>query len=188
RENTLRNARRTATTAATLMIGVSLMSLTAIAGASARASIGGAIGNGLHAQLVLSGPELFPFSTDARDAVAANPVAATAAAVRLGNGEANGGGSRIAAVDPTAFGKVADLGMVSGSLAALQPGTVLVHEGVAHAHHWHVGDVISMGFARTGAVQARIAGIFSRNQLVFASYIIPITVYEAGFGTQLDSF
>ena len=78
RENTLRNARRSATTAATLMVGVSLMSLTAIAAASARASIGGAIDEGLDAQLVLSGPELFPFSPAARDAVAASPTVAAA--------------------------------------------------------------------------------------------------------------
>jgi putative ABC transport system permease protein len=188
RENTLRNARRTATTAATLMVGVSLMSLTAIVAASASASIGGAVDQGLHAELVMSGPELFPFSTAARDAVAANPNVATAASVRLGNGSVNGAAARVAAVDPVPFSRVADLAVQGGSLAALQPGEVLVHEGVARDHNWHVGDTISMGFARTGNTTAHIAGIFKRNQLVFASYVIPMSVYEAGFGTQLDSF
>jgi putative ABC transport system permease protein len=188
RENALRNPRRSATTASTLMVGVSLMTLIAIAGASARGSIGGAIKSGLRAQLVLSGPELFPFSPGARDAVAANPFVATAAAVRLGNANVNGGGARVAGLDPTAFGNVADLGLTSGSLVALQPGTVLVHEGVAHDHHWHVGDTVNISFARTGPEVLRVAGIYRRNQLVFASYIVPLDVFEAGFGTQQDSF
>jgi putative ABC transport system permease protein len=188
RENTLRNARRTATTAATLMVGLSLMSLTAILAASASASISGAVDQGLHAQLIMSGPELFPFSTSARDAVAANPDVANAASVRLGNGRVNGAATRIAAVDPMVFSRVADLGVEGGSVATLQPGEVLVHEAVARDHNWHVGDTITMGFTRIGDTTARIAGIFKRNQLVFASYVIPMSVYEAGFGTQLDSF
>jgi putative ABC transport system permease protein len=164
------------------------MSLTAIAAASARASIGGAIHSGLHAQLVLSGPELFPFSTSARDAVASNPDVAAAASVRLGNARVNGGGARVAALEPGQFSTVADLGITSGSLAALQPGTVFVHEGVAHDHHWRVGDTITLEFSRSGSFSTRIAGIYTRNQLVFASYVVPLSVYEAGFGTQQDSF
>jgi putative ABC transport system permease protein len=34
----------------------------------------------------------------------------------------------------------------------------------------------------------RIAGIYTRNQLVFASYVITMSAYESGFGTQQDSF
>jgi putative ABC transport system permease protein len=188
RENTLRNARRSATTAATLMVGVSLMALTAIAAASARESIGGAITTGLDAQLVMSGPELFPFSPDARTAVAASPAVSVASAVRLGNARADGKATRIAAVDPTEFGKVADLGMKEGSLTALSPGEVLIHEGVAHDNHWRVGQTIDMEFSRTGLTQAKIAGIYTRNQLVFASYVIPMATYESAFGTQQDSF
>jgi putative ABC transport system permease protein len=188
RENTLRNARRSATTAATLMVGVSLMSLTAIAAASARASIGGAIDAGLDAQLVLSGPELFPFSPAARDAVAADPAVAAAAAVRLGNARVDGGGARVAAVDPAEFGAVADLGMEQGSQTALAPGQVLVQAGVMRTKGWKVGDTVELDFSRSGASEARIAGVFARNQLVFANYIIPMEVYEQGFGTQQDSF
>jgi putative ABC transport system permease protein len=188
RENTLRNSRRTATTAATLMVGVSLMALTSIAAASARASIGGAINSGLDAQLVLNGPELFPFSPAARDAVARNPKVAVATSVRLGNVNVNGRATRVAAIDPPTFARLADLGVQQGSLTALEPDEVFVHEGVAHDHHWKVGDTIQMQLARTGTVPLRIAGIYSRNQLVFASYVIPMTTYEAGFGTQQDSY
>jgi putative ABC transport system permease protein len=78
--------------------------------------------------------------------------------------------------------------MLQGSLTSLGPGEVLVHEGVAHDKHLSVGDHVLLQFARTGASQARVAGIFTRNQLVFASYVIPLTDYEAGFGTQQDSF
>jgi putative ABC transport system permease protein len=170
------------------MIGVSLMALTSIAAASARESIGGAIDTGLDAQLVMSGPELFPFSTDARDAVAANPDVAVASSVRLGNARADGTAVRVAAVEPSEFGKVADLGMVGGSLTSLGPGEVLVHEGVAHDRKWHVGERITMDFSRTGSVPVTIAGIYTRNQLVFASYVIPLSVYETAFGTQQDSF
>jgi putative ABC transport system permease protein len=188
RENTLRNARRTATTAATLMVGVSLMSLTAIAASSARASIGGAIDDGLDAQLVLTGPELFPFSIEARNAVAENPKVADATSVRLGNAFVDGVSTRVAAVEPSSFARLADLGIKQGSLSALGPDDVLVHEGVAHDHNWHVGDRVVMQYSRTGALPSRIAGIYSRNQLVFASYVIPLSTYEAGFGTQQDSF
>jgi putative ABC transport system permease protein len=187
RENTLRNSRRTATTAATLMVGVSLMALTAIAAASARASIGGAIDSGLDAQLVLSGPELFPFSPGAQDAVAHDPKVAVATPVRLGNANVNGHATRVAAVDPTTFARLADLGVQEGSLTSLAPNEVFVHEGVAHDHHWKVGNTVTMQLART-ALPMRIAGIYTRNQLVFASYVIPISTYESGFGTQQDSF
>jgi putative ABC transport system permease protein len=188
RENTLRNARRSATTAATLMVGVSLMALTAIAAASARASIGTAIDTGLDAQLVLSGPELFPFSLEARDAVAEQPEVAVASAVRLGNVRVDGVGTRVAAVVPAEFASIADLDVRGGSLTALAPGAVLVHEGVAKANDWEVGEEVVIEYGRTGPQPSRIAGIFKRNQLVFASYVIPMETYRDGFGTQQDSF
>jgi len=167
---------------------VSLMTLTAIAASSARASIGHAIDKGLDAQLVLTGPELFPFSTAARTAVAQNPKVADATAVRLGNAFVNGKSARVAAVEPSSFARLADLGVTQGSLTSLGPAEVLVHEGVAHDHHWKIGDTVTLGFARTGTLPVRIAGIYTRNQLVFASYVIPLSTYEAGFGTQQDSF
>jgi putative ABC transport system permease protein len=111
-----------------------------------------------------------------------------AAAVRLGNVGVEGVGTRVAAVVPDQFGSIADLDVRGGSITALAPGDVLVHEGVAKANDWDVGDRVVVNYSRTGPQSTRIAGIFTRNQLVFASYVIPMETYREGFGTQQDSF
>ena len=63
-----------------------------------------------------------------------------------------------------------------------------MQEGVAHDQKWKVGRSSRWSYSRAGSMPARIAGIFTRNQLVFANYVIPLSMYEQGFGTQQDSF
>ena len=187
-KNARRSPRRTASTAAALMIGVGLMTMVAVLADSARASVSDAVGDGLRADYVLSADELFPFSAQVASRMSALPEVRVAAELRLGNAVVDGSGARVAAIEPAAFADAADLGAREGTVSHFGPGDVLVHHGVAADRGWSVGDTIDLGLPRTGLQRVRIAGIFTRNQLTFASYVLPMATYEAGYGAQQDSF
>jgi putative ABC transport system permease protein len=64
-QNAMRNPRRTASTAAALMIGLALVTLISIFGASAKGTIAGAIDDQTRADFILSPKSFAPFSPDA---------------------------------------------------------------------------------------------------------------------------
>ena len=136
RENASRNPRRTASTAAALMIGLALVSLIAIVGESAKATFASAIDDQTKTDFVISPTNFAPFSPEVANLVRqgfeqefGSP--GTVVEWRFGTAEVNGTAEAIVGTTPS-FREVSDVPM-SGPFDrdALRAGGVLISSDVA---------------------------------------------------------
>lgn len=158
-ENALRNPRRTAATASALMIGVTLVSMMAVFGASAKASINSEIERTFKADYLVSNAIGNDFSPSVGDDIAKIPGVGTVSRVRWGMQKLDGKDQWMAAIDPATFGQVQVVDMASGSMAGLTDTGIVIDEGYAKDHKLVVGDKVDALLANTPATLT-VAGIF----------------------------
>jgi len=189
RENAMRSPRRTASTAAALMIGLGLVSMVAILAASLKASFDAALTETLKADYTLSTSSFTSFSPEVGRRVAALPEVETTSAFRQNGFRVDGSTSFLTAVDPGTVEDVATLEVSEGSVAALdeRADVVLVHRDVAADNGWTLGDEVPAEFASLGDRPLTIVGIYDENRLV-GDYVISLGAYDEYYTEQLDSF
>ncbi|HWM13802.1 MAG TPA: FtsX-like permease family protein [Gaiellaceae bacterium] len=120
RENAVRNPSRTAATAAALMIGLALVSVVAVLGASLRDSANSAVEKQLDTDYALTHDNGFdPFPADAGDAIAAASGVELASSVRFDQALAAGSEVDVTGVDPTTIARFYDFEWAQGSEGAL---------------------------------------------------------------------
>jgi putative ABC transport system permease protein len=188
RENARRNPRRTASTAAALMIGLGLVSMVAVFSASIKASFDRALEDTLKADFTLSTSSQITFSPDVAQRLRDLPEVDAVSEFRSGTFRVDDASSFLTAVDPASIEKVATLDISSGSTEALVPGTVLVFRDRIEEKGWTVGDTVPAAFASEGDRPLEIVGIFDENRLVGTDYVISLGTYEEVFPEQLDTF
>jgi putative ABC transport system permease protein len=166
RENSMRNPRRTAQTAAALMVGLALVSAMAVYGASLKRSAIDAVAGAVRAQLIVTGPSTgFPNSVLAT--VADVPGVAATTTVYQGQVEINGSLQTLAAVTTAGLADNVVLHMKAGTPAtALADGRLLVDTTTARTDRLQVGSVVAITFARTGKSTVRVGGIYQPNSLI----------------------
>ena len=189
RENAMRSPRRTASTAAALMIGLGLVSMVAILAASLKASFDAALTETLKADYTLSTSSFTAFSPEVSARVAALPEVGTASVFRQNGFRVSGATSFVTAVDPATIEQVATMEVTEGSVADLTSATdgVLVFRDLAVDEGWALGDEVPAEFASSGDVPLTIVGIFDENRLV-GDYVISLESYEGLYSEQLDAF
>jgi len=168
-ENSTRNPRRTAQTAAALMIGLSLVSTIAVLGASLSASAKDSVDSAVSADYIVSGKGGFSKSVVAT--VSRLPGVATTTAVYQGQFEFRGSLSTLVAASPADLSRTVTLHIIAGSGApAMAAGELLVDTSTADTDHLRVGSTVPVKFAQTGSTKMRIGGIFRSNPLL-GSYV-----------------
>jgi len=188
RENAMRNPRRTAATASSLMIGLGLVVFVAVFGASAKASTTAVLDRTLKADFILTSPTLSGFSTAAAAEVRAVPGVQTASQVRQGEVHIDGGTSFITGVDPATFEAVSDVGVVDGSVADLgQAGTIAVFEDTAADNGLGLGDTIAVEWPATGETELEVAVLYSENGLI-GDWTVSLETFDANIAQDLDIF
>ena len=164
RENSMRNPRRTAQTAAALMIGLALVSTIAVLGASLSASAANSVDTAINAGYIISGKG--GFSKSVIPAVSHLPGVTTATTVYQGQFELRGTLSTLTAVSTSRLSQTIDLHVLEGSGApALAMGELLIDTNTARADDLHVGSGVAVRFAETGQGTMRVGGIFKPNPL-----------------------
>jgi putative ABC transport system permease protein len=188
RENAMRSPRRTASTAAALMIGLGLVSMVAILAASLKASFDAALTETLRADYTLSTSSFTPFSPEVGVRVGALEEVGTASPFRQNGFRVEGATSFVTAVDPATVEVVATLDVTEGSVGDLgRADTVLVFRDVAEEHGWALGDELPAEFASSGDVPLEIVGIYDENRLA-GDYVISLDTYGGLFSEELDAF
>src|SRR5207244_12766764 len=150
RENAMRNPRRTASTAAALMIGLGLVSFVSIFAASIKASSNQILEQTLRADYIVTSTQFTGFSQDVAARLSTNPAFATVEEFRQGIFGYKGQAQQVQGVDPSKLNAVMQVPMQAGSLSALAEGDVLVYKETAKSNSWKVGQTITAEFARTG--------------------------------------
>jgi putative ABC transport system permease protein len=166
RENSMRSPRRTAQTAAALMVGLALVSVMSVFGASLSKSTTNSIDNAVSADLVVTGPSS-GFPTSAVKAVSDVPGVTASATVYHGQFEFKGSLASVVGISTDNLADTVILSMQAGtSQAALATGHMLIDATTAKNDDLSVGSLVRVKFALTGTRTIRIGGIFEPNALI----------------------
>jgi putative ABC transport system permease protein len=187
RQNAMRNPRRTASTAAALMIGLTLVVSMSVFASSLKESFGEVIGDKTNADLFVSssstqGPG---FSPTVIKAVKEVPGVETVASSGWGQARFEGADSSYSAVDPATAEKLMNLDIADGSMADLGRNGVVVSKAKAKAMGWHVGDTVRAQFAATGKHQLEVVGIYASKGWIADDFVLSIAQQNAFNGAQL---
>jgi putative ABC transport system permease protein len=190
RRNSMRNPKRTARTAAALMVGVSLVTGISVLAASVKSSIRSIIGEQFVGDFVVNTrtqgfgglpPEL-------TDRLSALPEVGSATGLQLGFGTIEGKqkASALSVVDPTTVGEVFDMKFVQGRASDLTADGILVSKERAEKDGLTVGATVTLrlldGIGRPLTVQ----GIYTKDELA-GPYTISQELYRTS-GADLYSF
>jgi putative ABC transport system permease protein len=171
RENSMRSPRRTAQTAAALMIGLALVSAMATFGASLSRSATASADQAIRADLIVTASGTGRLSAAAAAAVSSVPGVTTATAFYNGRFEAGDALTTLTAVSTPHLADTLILRMTAGSADALARGELLIDSNTATSQHLSVGDTIRARFTRTGRTTLRVGGIYQANALI-GSYVV----------------
>jgi putative ABC transport system permease protein len=187
-ENANRNPRRTASTAAALMIGLGLVAFVAVFAASLKASVTAVLDRTIRSDLMLTASQFQPFSPQLAKDLASNPNFSAVSVLRQ-SAEAKVGSSTTfpVGIDPATITDVANIEMDAGSITDLSgPDTVAVSHTEADSKGFTVGETLQMEFARTGTQTLTVVGIFEPNAFL-NDYAVSLDTYDANVAQQLDS-
>jgi putative ABC transport system permease protein len=188
RDNAMRSPRRTASTAAALMIGLALVSFVTIFAASIKESSAKTLDESVAADYILSGPQNGSpgFSTEVVQRLNQQPEVDSATGVRVGVFKLDGAAQQLFAVDPVAFDKTIRTETTSGKITDLTDGGVAIREDVAKQHGWKVGDGVPMEFLVGGTTTETVRAVYKDNQLN-GPYLLALADYEKHYADQLDA-
>lgn len=188
RENAMRNPKRTASSAAALMIGVGLVGFITIMASSTRASVSATVDRAFTGDFVVtSGAGMMGGLDPSFTArVGRLPEIEAATGLRMGSAQVDGSVTMIVAVDPKTAFDIYDVKPRSGSPSDLGADAIAVFEDVAREKNLTVGDTIPVLFATTGEKQMRVALIYGENRPA-GDYFLGVAAYEANFGNNYDT-
>ena len=161
--NSVRNPGRTASTAAALMIGLTLVTVVAVLGDGMRSTVESAVTDQVSAAYILSGIDGMPFEAAEGDAIARVPGVDTASHVRVDKALVAGEEKDVTGVDPATIARFYRFAWTDGSDAAVaQLGTdgALVTETYAEDNGLAVGDPLSIQTASGDKQAVVVRGVY----------------------------
>jgi putative ABC transport system permease protein len=176
RDNTLRNPRRTATTATSLLIGLALVSAFSVLASSTKASVDALVDSEVRADFILNGgSSAFPVRV-AQDAARLPGVAAVvdtaAVPVRLEGEQALG-----SAVSGAGLIQTVALRLRSGEIGLLDRGQMAVSADFADKHRLAVGDVVPVTVGVLPRRPLRIGAVYRESQAIGTDVLVPRALY-----------
>ncbi|MGW6375787.1 ABC transporter permease [Rhodococcus sp. NPDC055112] len=175
RTNAVRNPRRTAATAFALTLGLMLVSVIGVFGASAKESVNSLVDTGVRADYILAGPDAMGVPLGA--AAAAKEVPGVADAVELH-------GVAVKIDDEPQFGTALS-GQLDGVLdytleegaAELAGNNMLISRTTADEKGWRLGTPVVLTDRDGEQVTTNVTGIYADSQLL-GDWMVPESVYE----------
>ncbi|MBO2465636.1 ABC transporter permease [Actinomadura sp. LCR2-06] len=174
RQNALRNPRRTAATAAALMIGLALITTVNVLGATMRASVDEQVNSQFGADYLVqaTGGDI---TADAAQRLKTVPGVESVSPTYEGTAKIAGQRGTYMSGDVAVIAKAARLKLVSGGTSIGADG-LMVNESTAKDKGWHVGSTVPALFPDGRTEQLRVAGIFAKSDLI-GSRIVAQQVY-----------
>ena len=179
KENTIRQPRRTASTASALMIGVALVAFTSIFAASIKASVTDTLEGSFPADLAFASTNFNAgVSPAAVDELGTQDEFSVVSAISTGQFEIDGQELSVAGVNPDTVARVYDLGP---SVALSELGDdLLVQEATLEVNGWSVGDTVVVDYPGSVSDTAEIVGTFT--DATFANYVISEEIFVENIG------
>jgi putative ABC transport system permease protein len=183
--NSLRNPRRTATTASALMIGLALMAGVSVIASSTTASVADIVESQLTADYVLNGGNA-PFPVTVADKVSTLPDVTSVATL---------GGVQVVVDKKALFAMAAEAKGIadnvkvevdSGSLNSLDSGQILISKTLSEDRGWKVGTVLDAGIGTFKSQSLTVGAVFEDNQVLSAPMVVPRQLYTKAVPAALQ--
>jgi len=187
RGNVTRNPRRTASTAGALMIGMALVGAASVLAATTQASTREIVAADMHADFILrsatgSIPAEALDGLRRLDAVAkvdtfdVGSAVVTRPGVTTAPGTASGDPTLMVGMDFSAFGTSVEVDEIDGTMASVGADGVAVLRSAADAHHWKLGDQLTLT-SDLGSRTATVRAVFV-SAVVDAPIVAPKALYD----------
>ncbi|WP_340384236.1 FtsX-like permease family protein [Streptomyces sp. SS7] len=175
RRNALRSPERTAATASALMIGVAVVSLFTVFGASLKATTDQTVSRSFAGDVAVSTPSFGAggsgLSPRLAPAIGALPEVETAVGLGRGVAEVDGEGRALTVTDPVALARTFDLGTVRGDLRALGTDGLAVTRAEAARRGLRVGERARLAFTDGQRRTFTVRAVYGQSELV-GDYVI----------------
>ncbi len=177
RQNVARTPRRTSSSAAALMIGVSLVSAAAVFASSLRATFVDTLENAITADYVVTDDSFQGLSPVVADTLAAVPELDAVTPVRGIAGLVDGDQKAFGAIDPVAFEKLVNPDLRAGTISGLGPDELLVHVDPAEDLNLEVGSEVAVTYQNGVSGVLTVAGIYG--DATFGNWLIGLDTLES---------
>ncbi len=187
RKNAAKNNKRTASTAAGLMIGLALIAMASVVATSLKSSFRADMASTVTSDYLVTASNQGSFSNRLGDRIAAMPEFAQVSSVRFGNARIGDSTKAVSAVDVSLLNDLLDVGVVEGDVEAAADAThILLQSDAAEDLGVGVGETVAVDFARTGTMFLTVGGIYE-NAFLVGDYVIDLSAWEANFTDQNDA-
>ncbi|WP_210588757.1 ABC transporter permease [Streptomyces sp. GESEQ-35] len=175
RRNALRSPKRTAATASALMIGVAVVSLFTVFGASLKATMDQTVSRSFAGDVAVSTPSFGAggsgLSPRLAGAVQDLPEVDTAVGLGRGVAEVDGKGRALTVTDPVALERTFDLGNVQGNLRDLGSDGIAITKSEADKQHLETGDTAQLVFTDGERETFTVRAVYGQSELA-GDYVI----------------
>ncbi|MFF8845572.1 ABC transporter permease [Streptomyces sp. NPDC015127] len=190
RRNALRSPKRTAATATALMIGVAVVSLFTVFGASLKATMDQTVSRSFAGDVAVSTPAFGAggsgLSPKLAPAVSRLPEVESAVGLGRGVAEIDGAGRQLTVTDPAALAGSFDLGTVRGSLDALGTDGLAVADTAAEENGWRTGSTARLAFTDGTERTFTVRAVFEQSELA-GDYVITRAAWAPHRGQDSDT-
>ena len=186
--NARRNAKRTARTASSLMIGVALVTFIAVLAASVKTSFSGSLEeNFTGTHIVDSGgyDGRGGFSLALADEMTAASDVDVVTESRMAPAIVDGSDTLLNGFTGSTIGEVFELGDVTGDIAALGADGIAVDVEYAADHDWEIGAPVDVAFA-TGTHTFVVEATFDQSAEWVGSYFVDVAAFDRYLPGQMD--
>ncbi|MFJ9535708.1 ABC transporter permease [Streptomyces sp. NPDC101225] len=175
RRNALRSPKRTAATASALMIGVAVVSLFTVFGASLKATMDRTVSRSFAGDVAVSTPSFGAggsgLSPRLAGAIQRLPEVDTAVGLGRGVAQVDGKGRALTVTDPVALERTFDLGTVDGSLRHLGTDGIAVTKAEADRQHLTTGGKAQLTFTDGRRQTFTVRAVYGQSELA-GDYVI----------------
>ncbi|MGH9178865.1 MAG: ABC transporter permease [Acidimicrobiales bacterium] len=189
RENVARNPKRTANTAAALLIGVGVVGFFTVLSASLKNSISAAIDRTVTGDFVIHTggfggvAGLSPQLTEQLNGL---PEVEVATGLRYAVAAIEGDTGFLTAVDPDTFTPLINLDVYRGALGDLGPDGIAVSRVEAEREDIGLGDTLQARFPQTGERRFEVRALYERDDLT-DKYVISTDAYDANVPDRFET-
>jgi len=185
--NAVRNPARTASTAAALMIGLTLVTVVAVLGSGLRVSTQKAVSDQVHADYVVDGKQELPFRAAEGDAVAATRGVTGATHIRADQALVDGTEKQVSGVDPATVARFYRFEWSGGSsdrtLAQLGEDGAIVTKSYADASDVRVGSRLTLTTPAGAKRTVVVRGVYDppATKALLGDVVIGQKAFDASF-------
>jgi putative ABC transport system permease protein len=190
RENVARTPRRTAAAAAALMIGLALITMGSVIGASIKQTLDDQLHSSIKADLFIQDNTNFNGMPSSVTAGLTNiDGVRDVAGFRFGAFKFDNSEKAASFTDHTTAGNLVNIDLKSGSWADLGLNKVFVYTDPAKDHHFKVGSQFVAQFPSGTHRTLTVAGVFGDASVVNSNWILDVSTYNQNFtGASFDQF